>query len=120
MPVGELFFFSIGLILASTLDVVWRLYFYGEDKGILRILEHYHWGLIFMVLYLLLGNPVLLGLGAGLVIAEALQKHPFSLGSDHFPESTIIGIALLIALSMILFTKMLPVDLHTFLHVTYW
>jgi len=96
----HLYLFSIGLVLAFLLDAVWRIRFWGKDRGKLRVLEHYHWGLLIMILSKTLENTFLLGLGVGLIISEELQKHPFGLNSDHFKQSTILGITLLILLTL--------------------
>ena len=104
--IDDLFLYSIGLIIAFILDAIWRKYFWGtfevfllktrldkySELYFLAMLEHYHWGLLSIILYLLFNNDVLLGVGTGLVITEALQSKPFAIGSGLFLESTIIGL----------------------------
>ena len=92
----NLYLFSMGLITAFVVDAVWRQYFYGlftlniSDR--LRIIEHYHWGLLAIIIYLITGVAYALGLGAGLVIAESLQENPFAMGKKYFIQSSIIGL----------------------------
>ena len=98
---ADLLLYSAGLILAFLLDAVWRVRFYEKDRGKIRIIEHYHWGLGILLLEKIIRSEILLGLGTGLIIAEELQKHPFGYGSDHFRISTAVGLTLMLILLLL-------------------
>lgn len=85
-----------GLALAFLADAIWRAKFWGKDRGKLRVLEHYHWGLVLCTLGFALKKLIIVSAGFGLIIAEELQQHPFAMGSDHFKWSTILGFVLLV------------------------
>lgn len=110
--ISELVSFILGAFLSYIIDVTWwNLDFKKAEKG-LEAHEHYHVGLELLIAALLVYrfiNPttayILIGAGFGFITAEWRQTveiagkkvkpgHPFAYGSNHFKQSTVIGIIL--------------------------
>jgi hypothetical protein len=99
--------FSLGVILSIILSIIWtkRL---REELDIIVEIEHYHWGLVSLIIGVLLSDIhsdihyFFFGLGLMLIIDESLQKHPFAYGSKHFLVSSMIGFVLFISLGIFL------------------
>lgn len=70
----------------------------------LSFLEHYHWGLVSIILarYTKNAKTYLDGFGTGLIVAEASGPQPFGIGKPTLGASTALGIVLtaLLALSL--------------------
>jgi len=60
------------------------------------ILEHYHWAIGLMIIYLFIPFTGFLGLATALIISEWTGdiKHPFAVGKSHFKGSSIVGLIL--------------------------
>ena len=91
---------AIGLAGSAVLAFAWERYpgkntFKLADNP-LAALEHYHLGLISMIVarHTKKYAPYLDGLGAGLIISEAGQAEPFGWNHDTFGASTVIGLTL--------------------------
>ena len=110
------YLFWVGLIFGLIADRMWMSS--GDlDKDIesagkwlkwLTWFEHYHWAIVFVILYgrfnslTIFGFTfpliVALGLATALLLGEHFQNHPYGYGSDHFIQSTVIGAFLIIIL----------------------
>jgi len=100
--------FVIGLWIGGILNAVW--YYKFKNLSLMRlyprisylsILEHYHWSTILYILGFRLAlpilSPILIGIATVLLLDEGLaQQHKFALGSDHFEESLMIEIIILL------------------------
>jgi hypothetical protein len=85
--------FVYGFFLGLVLDVVWSKGLNLKvDKA--PIMEHYHWGLILILIDKYLPWNLLSGIAAALIVSEWTgdKLHPFAWGKTHFKESTIIGL----------------------------
>ncbi|MBU7005033.1 MAG: hypothetical protein HXS50_05660 [Theionarchaea archaeon] len=105
-----MFDFVAGLAVGLVLDVMWsRTPGTSEDGTLnarwdrLHVLEHYHFGIVCMMVWLLEHHDWLLGLAAALFIAEWTgdRSHPFGVGKSHFVSSTIVGLILTVALVLL-------------------
>ena len=101
------FVIGVGSSLGAT--VVWELlpvhtqYKLAQLAGNpLAFVEHYHFGLASLILakHTKGAKPYLVGLGAGLIVAEATQENPFAIGKPTFGASTALGIALTAILAL--------------------
>ncbi|WP_428324673.1 hypothetical protein [Nitrosopumilus sp.] len=116
----DLIFFVLGAFASFLLDTYWwvKPSFSKYEKGALVNHEHYHFGLelIIVAVALILVSKTyalelsivwsaLVGAGFGFIIAEWRQivephkgsvnlGHPFAYGSEHFKESTQIGVVI--------------------------
>jgi len=99
----------VGLAGAAGAAYAWERYpgkdaFKLAETNPLAFMEHYHTGLISMIVARHAGKyaPVLDGFGAGLIISEAGQAEPFGWNKPTFGASTITGIILssILALSL--------------------
>jgi len=110
---GRIAFSIAGVIIGEILCEIWRTYFWGiasldmtiksirtkKDSSPLRVLEHYHHGLLCLILSKLACYPlreILFGISLSLLLDEILQDNPFAIGKDHFYQSTIIGAILVL------------------------
>ena len=100
-------FAILGMALGALICAVCRVKFSGIElldrlRTFFKALEHYHHGLLLIIISNLTGIPslssFLLGLGTFLIIDEANQDNPFAYGKDTFESSTFIGLILLIIL----------------------
>ncbi len=92
--------FSVGIAGGALLDFVWRTTGISKYERRLEVFEHYHWGLLFLILVkTLLGFIVIsfsfAGAGITLIVTEITQNHPFALKSNHQKSSSAIGIIFL-------------------------
>jgi hypothetical protein len=94
---------ALGIFAGLLIDVAWwHTQINKYEKGIAVNLEHYHWGLILLLVYAATNLTFIVGVGIALILAEWCEpfsyetKHPFSLGSGHFTSSLLIAIALII------------------------
>lgn len=93
-----------GLIVAFLIGFLfWRKAGWNKHEKGLEVFEHYHWGLVILILTNLLNflngwSPYAVGFGIGLIIEELGQHHPFAIKSNHGGLSTFIGIVLAIVL----------------------
>jgi len=89
----------------------WELNLNKYEKG-LEFFEHYHFGLMALILSNFLLNSFLKGLGVAFILAEWSQTgewrdgkwrrgHPFAYGSNHFKSSTYIGFFLSVILILV-------------------
>ena len=100
----------IGLGASVVVSTVWQAvptnnqYKLALAESPLSFIEHYHWGLVSLIVarYYKKGEPYLDGFGTGLIVGEAAQPNPFGIGKPTFEVSTALGIALtaLLALSL--------------------
>jgi len=99
----SLFFrFLLGLALGAALDYPWRKTGISKYERGLEALEHYHWGLVSLIVAKLFDfGAIYAGAGLYLILVELTQKHPFAIKSDHDLPSTIIG---LILVTILIFT----------------
>jgi len=105
-----LFAFVAGLGAGLVLDVIWsRTPGMSEEETLnarwdrLHVLEHYHFGVLSMMAWLLTGWNWTLGLAAALFITEWTgdRSHPFGVGKSHFVSSTAVGLALTAVLALL-------------------
>ena len=99
----------VGLAGAAGAAYAWERYpgkdaFKLAETNPLAFMEHYHTGLISMIVARHAGKyaPILDGFGAGLIISEAGQPEPFGWNKPTFGASTVTGIILasILALSL--------------------
>ena len=99
----------VGLAGAAGAAYAWERYpgkdtFKLAETNPLAFLEHYHIGLISMIVARQTTKyaPYLDGLGVGLIISEASQPEPFGWNHPTFGASTVTGIILsaILALSL--------------------
>jgi len=99
----------VGLAGATGVAYAWERYpgkdaFKLAETNPLAFLEHYHWGIISMIVARQTPKyaPILDGFGAGLIISEAGQAEPFGWNHPTFGASTVTGIILsaILALSL--------------------
>lgn len=99
----------IGVAGAAGAAYAWERYpgkntFKLAETNPLAFLEHYHFGLISMIVARQTPKyaPYLDGFGAGLILAEAAQPEPFGWNHPTFGASTVTGIILasILALSL--------------------
>ena len=91
-----LLWFLLGVTVGVALDYLWWKTGVGKYEKRLEMFEHYHWGLILLILMrtLISFNAIFLsfsGMGTSFILAEITQQHPFALKSNHQLSSTIIG-----------------------------
>ncbi len=98
----DILLFAIGLIIAAIFDSVWWRINYSKYEEGFEVIEHYHFGIGFMIAGVLLIQPLLIGLGLGLIWKESDQTNTFAHGSKHFRNSTYIGIAMFIILGVVM------------------
>ena len=62
----------------------------------IHILEHYHFGIILMIVWLFYPRNWILGISTALFFTEWTgdRARPFGVGKDHFVSSTVVGIVL--------------------------
>jgi len=84
--------FSTGILIGEIIDCLYDNKLNKHDP--LHIVEHYHWGMIL----LMINNPLLNGLGVSMILDENRSECRFAIGKEHFIRSTIIGIILFIIL----------------------
>lgn len=114
--------FCVGAITSMIIDTVWWHVNYKKIEKGFEVLEHYHIGLIALIISVIsyqFVQPIsifLAGMGLFFIVAEwhqAVEIHkkkvipgkPFAYGSEHFKQSSIIGITLaviLLILSLVL------------------
>jgi len=96
-------FLILGFLIGVLISSIWDYYFDGyfcklhRLSNYLKILEHYHHGLILLILSFIFTYPVnyiLTGIGIQLICDERVQKNPFALGKEYFKYSSIIGTTL--------------------------
>ncbi len=97
----------VGLLIGVALDYLWRKTGVSKYEGSLEVFEHYHWGLVLLILVETLTElnnvfPFLVGIATLFILAEVTQKHPFAIKSDHQLSSTVIGIILSILMILVL------------------
>ncbi|WP_299292094.1 hypothetical protein [Nitrosopumilus sp.] len=116
----DLVFFVLGAFAAFLLDTFWwvKPSINKYEKGALKNHEHYHFGMELIIVGIILiwvANEysielsivwsALIGAGFGFIIAEWRQivephkgtvtlGHPFAYGSDHYRQSTQIGVVI--------------------------
>jgi len=92
--------FFLGLAVGILFDLLWRRTGISKYEGKVEMLEHYHWGLILLILARIVKilSATFAGMGLYLVFAELTQRHPFATESNHELSSTIIGLILAILL----------------------
>jgi len=99
----ELRIIALGIILGSLICSIWRIKFshfetISKIRSALKPIEHYHHGLVLILLSLYAPYHVslfLLSLGSYLIVDEANQNCPFAYGKETFWISTFIGLILL-------------------------
>lgn len=90
----------LGVMTITILDRIWwNLDHHSIEKGF-EVIEHYHWGIVLIgvgiviIDYLPLVAYFLFGAAMKLIYSEAKQKNCFAHKSNHFRNSTIIGVIL--------------------------
>ena len=90
----------LGFILVTILDRRWFDIDHKKIEKGYEVIEHYHWGIVLIgiSIVIMIHLPVMaylvLGAGMGLVYHESKQKNYFAQKSNHFRNSSIIGIVL--------------------------
>lgn len=96
--------FAIGILIGEILDFIYDLKINNKEdkylKGVPKLqsffhwLEHYHWGMVLLMIYC----PILNGLGLSLILDENRSECGFGYEKEedrdkyyHFKESSIIG-----------------------------
>ncbi len=97
----------IGLGASAALAFAWEQYpgkntFKLAETNPLAALEHYHAGLLSMIIarHTKKYAPYLDGIGAGLIVSEAGQAEPFGWNHPTFGAGTIIGLSLMSILAL--------------------
>lgn len=85
----------VGVVGMLLVDIAF--YLANLDKKDI-FLEHYHVGIILMIIYQFIRNNILLGAGLYLVFSEISQTHPFGFGKKFQKEVVITDIILITAL----------------------
>lgn len=91
----------IGFMIVTILDKIWFDIDHKKIEKGYEVIEHYHFGIglitsgIIAFSYLPVISFCLLGAGMGLIYHEAQQKNYFAHKSNHFKNSSIIGVVLL-------------------------
>jgi len=94
----------LGLLLGFIADRIWMERFIKTEK--VKVFEHYHWSLVLAVLSIYMDlQGFTWGVALALLIAEHFQRHPYAYGSNHFKESTYIGLALTLIFVTVLITE---------------
>lgn len=97
-----LILFIVGFIFGLGIDLMWwHTNIKKLEKGF-EALEHYHFGILSLIIGVLIANPIPLGLGLALILKESDQAHPFAYLSEHFRKSSYIGIAMFILLAAVI------------------
>jgi len=87
---------SIGFFVGILIDAIWSIRLNGLDTTLkLNILEHYHWAIVLLLVYMMYPNAFFLGLAMALFLDEMRHK-PFAIGKDHFVQSTLLGILIVV------------------------
>jgi len=106
--IGDLAQLVAGLWLGSVANAIWywKWSIYDARRGkplgkyrhpLTKLLEHYHWATISMILGFRLWIPALIGFGLVLLLDEALaQSHKFALGSGHEIPSALIEVEIIL------------------------
>ncbi len=98
--------FLIGLGVGAAIDHLWTKTSINKYERRLEALEHYHWGLVVLMLTKMVQTFGKLafssaGLASIFILLEVVQEHPFAFQSDHQVSSTVVGILLLTVLLFI-------------------
>ena len=102
----------LGMVIGALICAVWRVRFSNIEslyklRTLLKALEHYHHGLLLIIISSFVASPslssFLFGLGSYLIIDEANQDTPFAYGKDTFKASTSIGVILVVIWIVCLF-----------------
>lgn len=101
--------FLIGLAVGVAIDLLWTRTSLNKYERRLEVLEHYHWGLVALMLTRVLQTFVkltyaLAGLASIFILLEVMQEHPFAFRSDHQMSSTSVGISLICILCLLWIT----------------
>ena len=94
--------FAIGMMIGVFLDFVYFQRDFNKYERGFEAIEHYHIGILFGVIGVIINQPILLGIMIALIFKESDQAHAFAKGSNHFKSSTYIGIGTLIWLSAVI------------------
>ncbi len=97
-----MFTFVYGFFLGLVLDVIWSKKLNMQyDKA--HVIEHYHWGLILILIDKWIPLNILSGVAAALIVSEWTgdRLHPFAWGKNHFKQSTIIGLIISIIVPLV-------------------
>jgi len=90
----------LGFIISIILDRIWFSIDYKKIEKGFKILEHYHFGIILISVGFIISIQIIsyfiIGVGMGLIYCESKQKNCFAFKSEHFRNSSIIGILLII------------------------
>jgi len=98
-----------GFLFVTIIDRLWFKMDYKKVEKGLEVLEHYHYGIaLFAVSFVVLSvseilSFTLLLMGAAFIYHESKQKNYFSYTSNHFKNSTIIGVLLAVIAGVIFF-----------------
>lgn len=90
-PVIFILLFFLGLVI----DKAWYHIDYDKYEKGLEVHEHYHIGLEIGIIAVIFNYYDLLGLTLAFILAEWSQTNYFAYQSNHFKQSSIIGISLL-------------------------
>ena len=101
--------FLTGLGVGVAIDLLWTRTSINKYERRLEVLEHYHWGLVALMLTRVLQVYIrltlaLAGLASIFILLEIVQDHPFAFRSDHQISSTGTGVLLICILCLIWIT----------------
>ena len=97
-----MYLFILGIIIGAIITSIWELYFNGilvriKDRYPFCILEHYHSGLILLIISTFISPTIgllLQGIGVFLIIDERYQSNPFGIGKQYQNYCLLLGIIL--------------------------
>jgi hypothetical protein len=98
----------IGVLAGIASDLIWRRTGINKYERRIESLEHYHWGLVLLILlrFLLASSDAfisLVGTSVTLILSEITHEHPFALKSNHQFSSAAIGAILTVSTVLIWF-----------------
>jgi len=89
--------FIIGVLICSIWDTyLGKVHTIQKLKANLyEILEHYHWGLICLIISEYILGELFLGIGVALIIDERLHDKPFGYKKKYFLNTVALGLILM-------------------------
>lgn len=106
IEIYHIIMFMLGCMAACVMDVIWFNINYSKYEKGFEVFEHYHIGIILGTIGLVTNQAFLLGIMMMLFVKESDQIHPFAHGSNHYKDSTLIGIGTFILFVAVLLVWM--------------